>query len=169
MDVLQELDDKVHSLHDQRMKHLSLERECSRLRQDLDRLAVLQPLLDGEHFNALNARALCFLQCSGIYQADYASCLALMKSALCFCLSICSQLACQMMCNISALMVCITLGFQFDTIQEFLLFANLMLDGSSSVFVTCAPLTDSYCVAKQPGHCTNMILAQNKCNNYGLH
>ena len=45
---VQELDEKVHSLHDQRMKHLSLERECSRLRQDIDRLASLQPLLDGQ-------------------------------------------------------------------------------------------------------------------------
>ena len=45
---VQELDDKVHTLHDQRIKQLNLERECSRLRQDIDRLAVLQPLLDGQ-------------------------------------------------------------------------------------------------------------------------
>lgn len=30
------------------MKQLSLERECSRLRQEVDRLAVLQPLLEGQ-------------------------------------------------------------------------------------------------------------------------
>ena len=45
---LQELDDKLKQLHEQRLKQLSLDRECSRLRQDLDRIAVLQPLLDGE-------------------------------------------------------------------------------------------------------------------------
>lgn len=47
---VQELGDKVQSLHEQRLKQLSLERECSRLRQDLDRLTVLQPLLDGQLF-----------------------------------------------------------------------------------------------------------------------
>ena len=45
----QELDTKVQGLHEQRMKQLSLERECSRLRQEVDRLAVLQPLLEGQH------------------------------------------------------------------------------------------------------------------------
>ena len=45
----QELDTKVQGLHEQRMKQLSLERECSRLRQEVDRLAVLQPLLEGLH------------------------------------------------------------------------------------------------------------------------
>lgn len=46
---LQELDEKVRGLHEQRMKQLRLERECSRLRQEVDRLAMLQPLLDGQH------------------------------------------------------------------------------------------------------------------------
>ncbi|KAL0055976.1 hypothetical protein WJX82_006293 [Trebouxia sp. C0006] len=46
--VIQELDTKVQGLHEQRMKQLSLERECSRLRQEVDRLAVLQPLLEAE-------------------------------------------------------------------------------------------------------------------------
>ncbi|DBB03911.1 TPA: hypothetical protein ACH3X1_012996 [Trebouxia sp. C0004] len=46
--VIQELDTKVQGLHEQRMKQLSLERECSRLRQEVGRLAVLQPLLEAE-------------------------------------------------------------------------------------------------------------------------
>lgn len=44
----QELNEKVQGLHEQRMRQLSLERECSRLRQEVDRLAVLQPLLEGQ-------------------------------------------------------------------------------------------------------------------------
>jgi len=50
----QELDTKVQGLHEQRMKQLSLERECSRLRQEVDRLAVLQPLLEGQHCLSLS-------------------------------------------------------------------------------------------------------------------
>ena len=49
LECWQELDTKVQGLHEQRMKQLSLERECSRLRQEVDRLAVLQPLLEGQH------------------------------------------------------------------------------------------------------------------------
>lgn len=45
---VQELGEKVHTLHEQRVRQLNLERECSRLRQDIDRLEVLQPLLDGQ-------------------------------------------------------------------------------------------------------------------------
>ena len=44
----QELNEKVEGLHEQRMRQLSLGRECSRLRQEVDRLAVLQPLLEGQ-------------------------------------------------------------------------------------------------------------------------
>ena len=44
----QELNEKVEGLHEHRMRQLSLERECSRLRQEVDRLAGLQPLLEGQ-------------------------------------------------------------------------------------------------------------------------
>lgn len=62
---IQELGDKVQSLHEQRLKQLSVERECSRLRQDLDRLAVLRPLLDGQFF--VLASALFLIAISTVY------------------------------------------------------------------------------------------------------
>ena len=82
LDVLQELDDKVHSLHDQRMKHLGLERECSRLRQDLDRLALLQPLLDGQHSSLMECISfwctwLCMPKRCGMCKDEYTKMLLL--------------------------------------------------------------------------------------------
>ena len=46
--LLQALEGKSNSLHEQRMHQLALERECSRLRLELERLRELQPVLHGE-------------------------------------------------------------------------------------------------------------------------
>lgn len=46
--LLQALEEKSNSLHEQRMHQLALERECSRLRLELERLRELQPVLHGE-------------------------------------------------------------------------------------------------------------------------
>ena len=43
----QALEEKSHSLHEQRMHQLALERECSRLRLELERLRELQPQING--------------------------------------------------------------------------------------------------------------------------
>lgn len=46
--LVQALEDKTNGLHEQRMHQLALERECSRLRLQLERLRELQPQLNGQ-------------------------------------------------------------------------------------------------------------------------
>jgi len=67
----QELDTKVQGLHEQRMKQLSLERECSRLRQEVDRLAVLQPLLEGQHCLSLSQMLLLTIHSFQMHRVIY--------------------------------------------------------------------------------------------------
>lgn len=49
---VQALEEKSNSLHVQRMHQLALERECSRLRLELERIRELQPQING--VNALS-------------------------------------------------------------------------------------------------------------------
>ena len=45
--LLQELEAKNHALHELRLAHLSEDRDTATLRLEVDRLKVLQPLLNG--------------------------------------------------------------------------------------------------------------------------
>ena len=53
------------------MKQLSLERECSRLRQEVDRLAVLQPLLEGQHCLSLSQMLLLTIHSFQMHRVIY--------------------------------------------------------------------------------------------------